>query len=396
MKFSVLLPTRNRLEYLKYAITSVLQQDYQNWEIVISDNDSEQDIKSYISSLADPRILYFRTSAFIPVTDNWNNAMKKSSGDYIIMLGDDDCLAKGYFRTTLKLLQQHNHPDMIYTGALLFLYPGVLSEIPQGHLHRWGNAAFLEGKKEPFLLDKSKSLLAVKAVMSFKNEFYYNIQFSLFSRDFIKKMQRYGDFFQSPYPDFYATTASLLKADRILAVPYPLVAVGITPKSYGFYYLNNKENEGIKFLNNFSDNAVYKNVKKYLLPGTDMNSSWLLAMETVKKNFEKEYELHVDYQQYRLLQILDHHHKFVTKKGIQIKDLWNMSKQLLWREKIIYQIPLSLISLCLRSLPKNRVNHWCTQFMQSFHPQFTTTKIDGNFNNILEAVEHIHLANDAK
>ena len=49
MKFSVLLPTRNRLKYLKYAVDSVLAQDYVNWEIIISDNDSEEDIFSYMN-----------------------------------------------------------------------------------------------------------------------------------------------------------------------------------------------------------------------------------------------------------------------------------------------------------------------------------------------------------
>ena len=77
MKFSVLLPTRNRLELLKYAIETVRRQDYDNWEIIISDNYSEEDIAGYIQSLKEPRIKYYRTDSFVPVTDNWNNALEK-------------------------------------------------------------------------------------------------------------------------------------------------------------------------------------------------------------------------------------------------------------------------------------------------------------------------------
>ena len=44
MKFSVLLPTRNRLEYLRYAVETVRRQDYADWEIIVSDNCSEDDI----------------------------------------------------------------------------------------------------------------------------------------------------------------------------------------------------------------------------------------------------------------------------------------------------------------------------------------------------------------
>ena len=103
MKLSVLIPTRNRLKYLKYGVATVLRQDYADWELIISDNDSEEDIEGYVHSLDDPRIKYYRTDRFIPVTDNWNNALKKSSGEYVIMLGDDDALMRGHFSTIFAI-----------------------------------------------------------------------------------------------------------------------------------------------------------------------------------------------------------------------------------------------------------------------------------------------------
>ena len=48
MKLSVLLPTRNRLTFLRYAIESVRRQDVPDWEIIVSDNHSEEDIAGYI------------------------------------------------------------------------------------------------------------------------------------------------------------------------------------------------------------------------------------------------------------------------------------------------------------------------------------------------------------
>ena len=44
MKFSILLPTRDRLELLKLAVESVRLQDYAEWEIIVSDNASSQDV----------------------------------------------------------------------------------------------------------------------------------------------------------------------------------------------------------------------------------------------------------------------------------------------------------------------------------------------------------------
>ena len=137
MKFSVLLPTRNRIELLKFAVASVIKQDYENWEIIISDNFSEEDIAGYVETLKDPRIKYFRTPSFVPVTENWNYALDRSSGDYVIMLGDDDCLMQGYFSNLFETIQKHDCPDFIYTGALQYVYPGAVPRRQQGCLYHY-------------------------------------------------------------------------------------------------------------------------------------------------------------------------------------------------------------------------------------------------------------------
>jgi len=43
VRFSILLPTRNRLEYLRQAVETVRRQSFADWEVVVSDNDSEDE-----------------------------------------------------------------------------------------------------------------------------------------------------------------------------------------------------------------------------------------------------------------------------------------------------------------------------------------------------------------
>ena len=85
------------------------------------------------------------------------------------MLGDDDALMWNYFQTTLELIDQFDSPDLFYTSALLYAYPQVLPEFPQGLLHRWGNAEFLEGKTDPYILDKKEVFEVVKKSLTFKS-----------------------------------------------------------------------------------------------------------------------------------------------------------------------------------------------------------------------------------
>ena len=41
------MPTRDRLEYLKLAVETIRRQDCPDWEIVISDNDSSDDVPTW-------------------------------------------------------------------------------------------------------------------------------------------------------------------------------------------------------------------------------------------------------------------------------------------------------------------------------------------------------------
>ena len=198
MKFSVLLPTRERLEYLKFAIETVRRQDVQDWEVIVSDNFSTDPIEAYVESLSDPRVKYFRTESFVPVTDNWNCALDKSSGDYVVMLGDDDGLTPNYFSTMLEALSAHCEPDFVYTGAYFYAYPDVMPDTPLGFLREDKNQVFEE--TEPFWLDRPRADDIAKGYLDFRMPVASNMQFSLVSRKMIDELTRDGPFFRSPIP----------------------------------------------------------------------------------------------------------------------------------------------------------------------------------------------------
>jgi hypothetical protein len=127
-----IIPTRDRLTLLRSAVDSVLRLDDEDCELVISDNASSEYIAEYVESLSDPRVVYARTPRPLAVTDNWNNALEHSSGDYVIMLGDDDALLGTYFSRTRKLIAEFDRPEVVYHNALVYAYPGVVPDEPDG------------------------------------------------------------------------------------------------------------------------------------------------------------------------------------------------------------------------------------------------------------------------
>lgn len=304
MKISVLLPTRNRLTYLRYAIESVRRQRDDDWEIVVSDNCSEDDVGGYVDSLGDTRIRCVRTPRFVPVTANWNNALEHSVGDYVIMLGDDDALAPGYFRRIRDLIDRFEHPDFIYGKAYHYAYPGVMPGEPDGYLQDPPDFPVFGSMDQPFILSHDRAVAIARDALEFRMAISYNMQYSTLRRDFIERLRRDGAFFHSPYPDFYATNAMLLEAARIVVCPQPLAVIGITPKSFGFFFFNNRETEGVGFLKNLGDDAVDVRARRGILPGPANNTCWYLAMVDLERHVASRHRLHVNHGRYRRLQIL--------------------------------------------------------------------------------------------
>jgi glycosyltransferase involved in cell wall biosynthesis len=388
MKFSVLLPTRNRLDLLARAIETVRRQNYDDWEIIVSDNFSEEDVAGYIKSLADQRIKYFRTDRFVPVTDNWNNAIEKCDGDYVIMLGDDDGLMKGYFSILSGLIQKFDSPDFVYTNAFLYAYPGVMPGVPEGFLRTYSRRELFSSLDEPYWLAGDKAAELVNYSLNFQVMFDYNMQFSLVSRRLIEEMKRYGSFYQSPYPDYYASNAMLLKAKRILVVPQPLVTIGISPKSFGFYYFNDAEASGNSFLQNFPDRSMVERLQGIFLPGPDMNTSWLVSMETLMLNFSGEFDLRVQYGRYRYIQICSVLAGVIMGKESAREIYGQLKKKLTFTEWIFYALPFSLIT----QIPLGRLRQALARrvlISTRSHPTIHMPKVEGKFRTILDVFEQV-------
>ena len=88
---SICIPAYKKPEYVIRAIQSIINQTYKNVEVIISDDSPNQDIKiaiqPYISEL---KINYYHNSPALRSPINWNNALNKASGDYIMLLHQDD------------------------------------------------------------------------------------------------------------------------------------------------------------------------------------------------------------------------------------------------------------------------------------------------------------------
>jgi len=91
-KISIIIPTYNRAHLLPDAVNSVLNQTYQNFEIIIVDDCSTDNTKEVVGKFGDKRIKYIRHSKNKGVSAAFNTGIKNSTGEYLTIVTDDNML----------------------------------------------------------------------------------------------------------------------------------------------------------------------------------------------------------------------------------------------------------------------------------------------------------------
>jgi glycosyltransferase involved in cell wall biosynthesis len=107
-KVSIGLPTYNGGRKILKAITSVFNQDYDNLEIIISDNCSiDHDTEEICSGLSQRHpdvVKYYRQPINRGVVANYQFVLEKATGDYFLWIADDDTLAHGILKKYVDFL----------------------------------------------------------------------------------------------------------------------------------------------------------------------------------------------------------------------------------------------------------------------------------------------------
>lgn len=109
---SIVLPTYNRAKFLPQCINSVINQDYQNWELLIIDNNSTDDTDLVIEKFVDSRVKLFKINNEGLIGRSRNLGIKHSKGEWIAFLDSDDWWLENKLTKTLDACT--NYTDLIF------------------------------------------------------------------------------------------------------------------------------------------------------------------------------------------------------------------------------------------------------------------------------------------
>lgn len=118
-KVSVIVTTYNRKEYLTEAIQAILNQTYQDFELIVVDNYSNYDFSALIESFKSKKIFPFQNQNNGIIAINRNIGIKHSNGDYIAFCDDDDIWVVNKLQDQMNILLETDC-DLVYSNMFLF------------------------------------------------------------------------------------------------------------------------------------------------------------------------------------------------------------------------------------------------------------------------------------
>ena len=116
VKISVVMPVYNTaIPMLKEAVDSILAQTFRDFEFIIIDDGSANEVKDYLQQLTDPRIRLIRNETNIGITKSLNIGFQAARGKYIARMDSDDISLPSRFEIQYAIMEAH--PDAFVCGA---------------------------------------------------------------------------------------------------------------------------------------------------------------------------------------------------------------------------------------------------------------------------------------
>ncbi|MHB8647801.1 MAG: glycosyltransferase family 2 protein [Thermomicrobiales bacterium] len=231
-RFTVVIPTRERCDTLEWALKTCVTQEYDNLEILVSDNHSADRTEEVVRSFPDPRIRYLNTGRRLSMTENFEFALSHVSGGFVTCIGDDDGLVPHALVDLDRLITEH--------GCRVIIWPRQTYHWPQFVQTDYANTLLMN-------LFQDTSLREVKAAEMLRDAIgfrrsHYDLPspyYGIVQHDLIRAvMAKSGAFFHSISPDIYSSVAMACVLDTYHFSSRAYALAGVSRHSNGATFMS--------------------------------------------------------------------------------------------------------------------------------------------------------------
>jgi glycosyltransferase involved in cell wall biosynthesis len=229
-KYSIIVPSRNGGKYLPYCVNTIINQKYDNYELILSDDNSTDETGFFLNSITHPNIRIIHPPEGLSMAEHWEWALTHANGEWLMFVGQDDGLQPYFFHLADRLTGIAGKKKLrtIMSERALFFW--------KDSGFYYGNAAIRYRAKSATSINSTR-IGAFKALLGLQTYFYLPSMYttSLFHRDIIceaKEKQKGRLFVTHPQDANLAAVACSLEKKYLFSY-IPLGWVGSSKKSAG-------------------------------------------------------------------------------------------------------------------------------------------------------------------
>ncbi|MCA1440309.1 glycosyltransferase family 2 protein [Ensifer sp. IC4062] len=242
-RFSVVIPSRNRADLALSALQSVLEQDFRDFEVIVSDNSDEDESKALFEALrpfsADRRFRYIKPQRPLPMTAHWECAVSHATGEYVGIL-TDRMILRLYTLSTVDAVIARDGAKLVAYERTNLIETGTSFAVPRSR----ATPLVTNRKTAPIIEAFSRSDFSPMDTPRFLNSFV--------SAAFLDQLRsEYGSVFTGVAPDYGFLMRVLDQVDEFPFIETPLLIKHSEDRSNGksftHYNLDKASNDFIAF-----------------------------------------------------------------------------------------------------------------------------------------------------
>lgn len=247
---SIIIPTKDRYQYLSDCILSLKDLSPEKIEIIIQDNSElNSEFLAFLKNNAGDNVKYYHQLGKLSQTENSDLAVSHATGKYCCFIGDDDTVSSAIIGIA-EYMEKNEIKACVCDVATYY----------------WDDVVFESGKRPPLsFVSKKPSVKKLCADKILKKVLSYGLQdikylarvyHGIISRDVLLQVQsKTGSFFPGPSPDMAnAISCTTLLKDYIY-VNAPLIVSGYSYKSAGGMGLRGAHKGSLKDSKQLPDNV---------------------------------------------------------------------------------------------------------------------------------------------
>lgn len=306
--FSIVIPTKNRHLYLRDSIKSVLLQNFNDFELIVSDNFNDHKTKDVVNEfVSDSKLKYYRTEYEMNMLDHWEFATTKATGKYVIVLMDRKLLYKNSLLKIYKILLKHPEINVCSFGVKTFddIGKNMGWSVPIGKTQIFDSIILIENFINKNIFNMFETF----------DCYYPKTLNGIYKNDFAKKVRNItGKYFNNTgvsTPDFSSCFINLSLNKSVLYIGKSIILTQGEHISNGRRFGNGDYKNYLKTLN---INELYRKVP-FKLPFIYnlLVNDFLEVKEKFKGNIEK---FTINWENY----YITNYYEFLVKKKAAIID----------------------------------------------------------------------------